>query len=346
MALSISIAGVTGYTGMKLLQLLRTHPSVSRIRVAARSGVGEPLARRLPFLVEAEGLMLEPLERLGEEPGEALFCCLPSGAVNPLAERALSRGAKVIDLGGDLRLRDARERQRWYPAGSSPPPAQPAVYGLTELARQAVTNASLVANPGCYATAALLALGPLLRGGYQPCRPLIVDAKSGVSGAGRNGALRTQLAEMHDQIAPYDSGRQHRHVPEIEQKLAEWSARPQPIVFTPHLVPADRGVLVCAYSQLQPHTSASDVRALYARAYEREPFVRLLPEGASPDTRSVRGSNRCDIALHWCEETATLVAMGAIDNLIKGAAGQAVQNFNLMFGLEETTGLPTMGDPL
>ncbi|MEE8537335.1 MAG: N-acetyl-gamma-glutamyl-phosphate reductase [Acidobacteriota bacterium] len=346
MALNLSIAGVTGYTGMKLLQLLRAHPGVCRVRVAARSGVGEPLTRRLPFLAEAEGLTIEPLEALGEEPGDALLCCLPSGAATPLIAHARSHGARVIDLGGDHRLRDSRDRQRWYPEVASTTAAQTAVYGLTEHARDAISGSFLVANPGCYATAALLALVPLWRGGMRPFQPIIVDAKSGVSGAGRGGLMGTQLAEMHDQIAPYATGRSHRHVPEIEQALSQWSGRPESIVFTPHLVPADRGVLACAYVRLDPRTTVFDVRALYARAYKNEPFVRLLPEGAFPNTRSVRGSNRCDIALHWCEETSTLVTMAALDNLIKGAAGQAVQNLNLMFGLAETEGLSATGDPL
>ena len=331
---------------MKLLQLLRAHPGVCRVRVAARSGVGEPLSRRLPFLPEAEGLIVEPLEALGEEPEDALFCCLPSGAAAPLAARARSHGTKVIDLGGDLRLRDSRDRRRWYPEAASTTAAETAVYGLTEYARDAISDSCLVANPGCYATAALLALAPLWRGGLRPSQSIIIDAKSGVSGAGRGGLMATQLAEMHDQIAPYATGRSHRHVPEIEQTLSQWSGQPESIVFTPHLVPADRGVLVCAYVRLDPRTTASDVRALYARAYEEEPFVRLLPAGVFPHTRSVRGSNRCDVALHWCEETSTLVTMAALDNLIKGAAGQAVQNLNLMFGLAETEGLSATGDPL
>jgi N-acetyl-gamma-glutamyl-phosphate reductase len=346
LAFNVSIAGATGYTGMKLLQLLRAHPAVACVRAAARRGIGEPLPERLPFLEEAFGLTLESQEALGEEPGDALFCCLPSGAAAPLAARARSQGAKVIDLGGDLRLRDAGARQRWYPEAAGPLPPEPAVYGLTEFARDAVAAATLVANPGCYATAALLALLPLLRGGLEPFGPLVVDAKSGVSGAGRNRNLHTQLAEMHDRIAPYASGRQHRHAPEIEQALQEYTGRPYPIVFTPHLVPADRGVLACTYVHLRSHTTAADVRALYARAYHGEPFVRLLPDGAFPDTRAVRGSNRCDLALHCCLETSTVVVMAAIDNLMKGAAGQAVQNFNLLFGLAETKGLPAAGDPL
>lgn len=350
MDLSVTLAGATGYTGMKLLQILRAHPGVGRVRVGARAGAGEPLAARAPFLSEAEGLTLEPLEALAEEPGQALFCCLPSGLTAALAQRALGRGARVVDLGGDLRLRDGAARARWYPQADSDPGSSTlggaAVYGLTELARAEVARARLVANPGCYATAALLALAPLFRSGLLPDGPVILDAKSGVSGAGRSADLRAHLCEMHDQIAPYAAGREHRHVGEIEQALAAWSGRPQRVVFTPHLVPADRGVLVCAYVRLDGRPGSSDLRALYAAACSGEPFVRLLPEGALPDTRSVRGSNRCDIALRWVGEASTLLVASALDNLVKGAAGQAVQNFNLMLGLPETAGLSTAGDPL
>jgi len=348
--LNVTLAGATGYTGMKLLQLLSGHPHVGRIRVGARSGAGEALASRVPFLHEAGGLNLEPLESLAEEPGDALFCCLPAGASPRLAARARERGARVVDLGGDLRLRDGAARARWYPeAGSSPEAAAMsagAVYGLSELARPQIAAAGLVSNPGCYATAALLALAPLARSGAPIDGAVIVDAKSGVSGAGRSGDLRAHFCEMHDQIAPYATGRDHRHVAEIEQSLAGWMGRPQSIVFTPHLVPADRGVLVCAYARLGGGAAGAEIRALYARAYQNEPFVRVLPEGVLPDTRSVRGSNRCDIAVRWIPEASTLVAAAALDNLVKGAAGQAVQNFNLMFGLPEAAGLSPAGDPL
>ncbi len=346
MPLRISIAGITGYTGMKLLQLLRAHPEVASVRAGARHEVGRLLRSRLPFLQEAEGLTIEPLEALAEQPGDALFCCLPSGITPRLAAQARLRGAKVIDLGGDLRLCDARARARWYPEADLSGLDESPVYGLSELFRTAVSGAALVANPGCYATAALLALAPLLRGGILPDGAVILDAKSGVSGVGRGAALQAHLSEMHDQIAPYATGRGHRHVPEIEQCLTRWAGRAQSILFVPHLVPADRGVLVCAYARLDPRTTSADVRALYQRAYEGEPFVRLLEQGVLPETRAVRGSNRCDVGLHWCQETSTLVAMAAIDNLVKGAAGQAVQNFNLMFGLPETSGLSDAGDPL
>ncbi len=350
MTLSVSIAGATGYTGMKLLQILRAHPEVGAVRVGGRSGAGEPLHRRAPFLEEARGLALEPLEALAEEPGDALFACLPAGASPLLCARALERGARVVDLGGDLRLRDPAARARYYPDGSESAESRSlcaqAVYGLTELARAQVSGARLVTNPGCYATAALLALAPLVRSALPVQGALIVDAKSGVSGAGRAADLRSHLSEMHDQIAPYAPGREHRHVPEIEQALAAWGGRPQPILFTPHLVPADRGVLACAYARLGSGASASGLRALYSAAYRDEPFVRLLPEGTLPDTRSVRGSNRCDLGLHWVEEASTLLVVAALDNLVKGAAGQAVQNFNLMLGLQETAGLSATGDPL
>jgi N-acetyl-gamma-glutamyl-phosphate reductase len=344
MTLRVALAGATGYTGMKLLQILRAHPDVAAIRVGARSEAGAPLAERLPFLREAEGLRLEALEALAEEPGDALFVCLPSGAGAALAARGRAAGARVIDLGGDLRLRDAAQRARWYPPATAP--AGPAVYGLSEWARPEIAAAGLVANPGCYATAALLGLAPAARAGLLSPEPIIIDAKSGVSGAGRNGDLRTHLAEMHDQIAPYAAGRQHRHVPEIEQGLGAWGEAAGPVIFTPHLVPADRGVLTSTYARLRPGVGAAEVRRLYERSYAGEPYVRLLPAGAHPDTRSVRGSNRCDLALSVIEEARTLLILAALDNLMKGAAGQAVQNFNLMFGLPETRALPASGDPL
>jgi N-acetyl-gamma-glutamyl-phosphate reductase len=344
MGLSVALAGATGYTGMKLLQILRAHPDVGAIRVGARSESGAPLAERLPFLLEAEGLEVEALETLAEEPGDAFFLCLPAGAGAALAERGRAAGARVIDLGGDLRLQDGARRALWYP--HAPAPAAPAVYGLSEWARPAIAAAELVANPGCYATAALLALAPAVRAGLLAVEPIIIDAKSGVSGAGRNGDLRTHLAEMHDQIAPYASGRRHRHVPEIEQALSAWAGAAGPVIFTPHLVPADRGVLASVYARLGPGVGADDVRSLYESAYAGEPYVRLLPAGAHPDTRSVRGSNRCDLALSVIEEARTLLIFAALDNLMKGAAGQAVQNFNLMFGLPETRALPALGDPL
>ncbi len=334
----IAVLGASGYTGADLVRLALGHPAIEIAALSANSKAGQAMGDvwphfavypRLPRLVESEAIDFAGID--------AVFGCLPHAA----SARLLSAiaGPKIIDLSADFRLRDAATYADWY-GGAHPAPALLAdtVYGLTEFARADVAAARLVACPGCYPTAVLLALLPLVGAGVASADRITVNALSGVSGAGRGVKEANLFAEVAEAVHPYGIGH-HRHMPEMEQELARAAGRPVTLSFTPHLVPMNRGELVTCIVELAAGRSVADARAALAERYADEPFVHLLPEGVAPATRMVRGSNHVVVNVFADRIPDRAIVIAAIDNLVKGSSGQAIQNFNLMFGLPETMGL-------
>jgi N-acetyl-gamma-glutamyl-phosphate reductase len=332
------IVGVTGYTGFELYKLLRAHPAVELGWLTSESYAGRTLAEVFPCPWDDP---LLPLEQAPLEQVDVVLLCLPHAASMPMVAAVRAAGPRAIDLSADFRLHDAASYQRWYgtPHTESDLLAQ-AVYGLPELHRTAIARADLVANPGCYATSVILGLAPLAQAGWLNGQ-VIVDSKSGVSGAGRKPKLNTSFVEANENLSPYSIGYAHRHLAEMEQELQPSpSGTNQPFfVFSPHLVPVSRGILSTMYAGLPQDVGEDQVRAAYQAAYGREPFVHLLPAGQVATLQHTTGSNRCTLGLTFVPGRATLIVTSSLDNLVKGAAGQAVQNMNLMFGLDETTGL-------
>jgi N-acetyl-gamma-glutamyl-phosphate reductase len=324
----VAVAGATGYAGQELLRLLARHPSV-RLTAAMSSGASSA-PRRVPALAHLWDGVVTPLsaETLARE-ADIVFLALPDQAAAEIGPALVEAGVRVIDLSGAFRLRDAAARARWYPETHRMPDG--VAYGLTEIERGAVAGARLVANPGCYPTSALLALAPLLRANLLVAgTEVIVDAKSGVSGAGKTPSERTHFSECHGSMAAYGVF-SHRHAPEIEQGAG------RSVTFTPHLAPLDRGILSTIYVRVPPGTTDQDVGEMFERAYAGEPFVRVTGT-ALPEIKHVAHTNFCDVG--WrVDPSGRAILVSVIDNLVKGAAGQAVQNMNVMLGLDERTGL-------
>jgi len=320
----VGVAGATGYAGLELLRRLARHPHAD-VRFAMASSASE--SKRLPALARIWDAPVEPLDldKLGNET-DAVFLALPETLAAEIAPALANRGRRVFDLSGAFRLRDAAVRQRWYPHTGDT--SLPIVYGLTERRRLELASAKLIACPGCYPTAAVLALQPLVAGSLvEP--GIVIDAKSGISGAGKTPTERTHFSECHDSISAYGVFA-HRHAAEIEQELGT------PVTFVPHLVPLDRGIFETIYARLRPGIDETAVAAALTRAYANAPFVRLT--GADlPEIKHVAHTNFCDIG--WRVQGQQLVIVACIDNLVKGAAGQAIQNFNVVFGFDEATGL-------
>ncbi len=336
--IAVAVLGASGYTGAELVRLLARHPRLRIVALTAQRQAGKELGEVFPHLA---GLGLPPLRRLDElDPAalDAVFCCLPHGTTQEVVA-ALPEHLRIVDLSADFRLRDPALYETVYGQPHRAPDLQKiAAYGLTEHYREAILRTRLVANPGCYTTAAELALVPLLRARLIDADAIIIDAKSGVSGAGRELRLSSLFCEVDEGLHPYAVGT-HRHAPEIEQCLADFLERPLRIVFTPHLVPMNRGILATIYLRCTRGADARALHAALAQAYAAEPFVRVLPFGVSPATRQVRGSNLCLLGVHASRVEGTAIVVSALDNLVKGASGQALQNMNLLFGLEETLGL-------
>jgi N-acetyl-gamma-glutamyl-phosphate reductase len=335
----IGIIGATGYTGAELVRLLVGHPQARITMLTSESYVGQAYCRVYPSfsgLVDAE---CEPLEvgRVAEK-SDLVFTALPHtkamGCVPPLLES----GKKVIDLSADFRLQDSQVYEAWYAPHAAPHLLRQAVYGLPELHRESLRTARLVANPGCYPTSAVLAAAPLLQNGWVDPRSLIVNAASGVTGAGRSVSLGNLFCEVNEGVKAYKVG-EHRHTPEMEQEMTCLAGAPIRLTFTPHLVPLSRGILTTLYANLVEALPESRILEAYKRLYGEEPFVRVLPASELPNVRDVRGTNFCQIGLKVDERTGRIIVLSAIDNLGKGAAGQAVQNMNLIMGYPETTGL-------
>jgi N-acetyl-gamma-glutamyl-phosphate reductase len=334
----IGILGASGYTGAELLRLLRYHPQAEIRTLTADRQAGKPIGAVFPHLA-GEGL--PDLVSIGAVDWDALdlaFCGLPHGTTQEVVA-ALPRHLKIVDLSADFRLADTATYAEWYGHEHRAPELQrEAVYGLTEIAREQVRGARLVANPGCYPTAAQLPLIPLLRARLIDADDIIIDAKSGVSGAGRAAREASLYCEVGEGINAYGVAG-HRHAPEIEQGLSEAAGHRVVVNFTPHLMPMNRGILETIYVRLAAGATLGDLRAVLEAAYRDEPFVRVLPEGSLPATRHVRGTNLCLIGLSPDRVAGRAILVSAEDNLVKGASGQAIQNMNVMLGLPETTAL-------
>lgn len=342
----IGIVGATGYTGSELVRLLSKHPHGQITALVSRSEVGKPIASVLAHLrgLELPTLSAYDPDALAKQ-CEVVFLAGEMGFAMEHAPALLQRGVRLVDLSADFRLKDPAVFAEWYgKTHSAPELLREAVYGLPELTpADAYRNARLIASPGCYPTAAALALAPLIKTGLADPESLIIDAKSGVSGAGRSRiAVDYLFTELDENFKPYSVER-HRHTPEIEQALGVVSGQTVRVRFTPHLAPMTRGILCTAYARLRETVTPERLHALYAEFYRGQPFVVVRPLGNYPATREVYGSNRCDIGLTVDARTNTAVLISAIDNLVKGAAGQAIQNMNLMFGLPPTEGLPIAG---
>ena len=313
------IVGGTGYTGVELLRLLARHPEVSLTTITSRQEAGMPVAELFPLAA-----------------CDVVFVATPNGVCMHQARALLDAGARVIDLAADFRIRDVAAWESWYKMRHACPDlVEQAVYGLPEMYRSRIRDCRLLANPGCYPTSVQLGFLPLIEAGWVDLTGLIADAKSGVSGAGRRAEVHTLFAEAADNFKAYGVPG-HRHLPEIAQGLSAMAGRAVAPVFIPHLTPMIRGIHATLYARLR---EPGDLQGLFEKRFAREPFVDVMPAGAHPDTRSVRGANTCRIAVHRPQGGDIVVVLSVIDNLVKGAAGQAVQNMNIMFGLDESAGL-------
>jgi N-acetyl-gamma-glutamyl-phosphate reductase len=331
-AARIAVAGATGYTGQELLRILSRHPAVA---VTAAMSSGTTAARKLPALARLWPGEITPLSQDALRGADVVFLALPDAAAAELAPALVDAGVRVIDLSGAFRLTQVSERARWYPETHRVP--EGTVYGLTELRRDAIAGARLLANPGCYPTATLLALAPVAASGLLADGDIIVDAKSGVSGAGKTPSERTHFSECHGSLAAYGVFG-HRHGAEIEQGVAAAQGSARSVTFVPHLVPLDRGILSTIYVRLRPGTTEDTLADVYQQTYPSAPFVRLV--GSSlPEIKHVAHTNFCDIGWRVDASSGRAVLVSVIDNLLKGASGQAVQNLNVMLGLDERAGL-------
>ena len=334
--LKVGIVGGTGYTGVELLRLLALHPQAELVVITSRGEAGQPVADMFPSL---RGYV----DQAFTDPAQAdltacnvVFFATPNGIAMQQARVLLDKGVRVVDLAADFRIQDIAVWEKWYGmTHACPDLVAQAVYGLPELNREQIRNARLVANPGCYPTSVQLGFMPLLEAGVVDETHLIADAKSGVSGAGRKTETQFLFAEAGDNFKAYGVAG-HRHLPEISQGLTDMAGKKVGLTFVPHLTPLIRGIHATLYARL---TKEVDLQALFEQRYQNEYFVDVLPQGAHPETRSVRGSNQCRIAVHRPQGGDTVVVLSVIDNLVKGAAGQAVQNMNIMFGFAENMGL-------
>lgn len=338
--LKVAVVGASGYTGVELLRLLHGHSEVTVSCVTSEQNAGRPVAEIFPTLRGRYAQQLENLEpvRVAEK-ADLIFTALPHKAAMEVVPTFLKLGKRVVDLSADYRFNDAAVYESWYEPHLNPELLGQAVYGLPEVRRAEIVPAQLVGNPGCYPTCTILGLQPLLRQGVIDPTTVIVDAKSGVSGAGRGAKVDNLYCEVNEGFKPYGVGGVHRHLPEIEQELSLLAGEQVTISFTPHLVPMDRGILATSYARLAADLSPADLVRLFGEFYAGEPFVRVLPQGSFPSTAHVRGANFCDIGVTVDTRTGRVIVVSAIDNLVKGAAGQAVQNMNLMCGFPETMGL-------
>ena len=335
----VSILGATGYAGAELVKLILQHPNATLTHITSESHTGQALADVYPHMRGITDLTLESMDNLEAiaKDSDFIFIALPHGHAMAVGKALVDTPVKIIDLGADYRFSDTKVYEAWYHVPHTHPGA-PSVYGLAELNREAIKSAKIIGNAGCYTTASILALAPLVKNHMIQTNSIIIDAKSGTSGAGRSAKLDTHYPEFYDAFKAYGVAT-HRHTPEIEAALGKLNGAPIMLNFTPHLVPMSRGILATAYANLNEGVTPDAVSQAFEKAYATEPFVRLLGLNAYPNTKYVRGSNFIDIAWHIDERTGRVIVLSAIDNLVKGAAGQAVQNFNTACGYEETTGL-------
>ena len=338
--IKVGIIGSTGYAGQELVRILLQHPQTEIVWYGSRTYVDQKFSSVFGnmFKIVEDICKADDIDQLAKE-ADVIFTATPQGyCASIISEKVLSN-TKVIDLSADFRIKDVATYEKWYGIEhKSPSFIDEAVYGLCEINRDQVKDCRLLANPGCYTTCSILTAYPLAKEGVIDMNSLIVDAKSGTSGAGRGAKIPNLFCEVNENIKAYAVGT-HRHTPEIEEQLSYASGDDVVINFTPHLVPMNRGILVTEYATLKKDISEEEIRQIYHKYYDHEYFVRVLDAGVNPETRWVEGSNFVDINFYKDERTNRVIMMGALDNVVKGAAGQAVQNMNLMFGLKETCGL-------
>jgi len=334
----VAVLGASGYTGSELLRFLLVHPKVQVTHLTAEKHAGKDLSDVFPHLSGYLDLKLQPLDPESiPDDTDIVFAALPHGASAKIVSALYGRDIKIIDLGADFRLSRGRY-EKWYGEHPCPELIKEAVYGIPELRRDEIKGAKLVANPGCYPESSILGLAPVLKKGLIESNSIIIDSKSGVTGAGRSPSLDYHFCEVNEGLRAYKIG-EHRHMPEIEEVLSDYSGKEINVIFTPHLIPMDRGILSTIYVKLTKKTTTAELLNIYTEHYAGEKFVRISPEGVYPSTSHVRGSNFCDIGLRVNPDNNTAVIVSVIDNLVKGASGQAVQNMNLMMGWDETEGL-------
>lgn len=332
------ILGATGYAGVELVRLLLRHPQARVAAVGSVSFDGKPLWEVYPSLREISDLTCEGADAVVAK-SDVVFAALPHGLSQETAATCVKAGKKFIDLGADFRLDDPDDYTKWYNCEYVYPELhKEAPYGLPELFREAIAGAQVVGNPGCYPTSIALGLAPALRAGLAEAEGIVCDSKSGVTGAGRKMTQGTHYPECNEAFSAYKVAA-HRHTPEIEQTLSKMAGKKATVTFVPHLLPVNRGILSTIYARMKPGVTLDAVRAVYEKAYADERFVRVLPAGMGVDIRNVKCSNYCDIQLYADEHTGLLIVTSVIDNMVKGAAGQAVQNMNILFGLPEETGI-------
>lgn len=334
------IIGATGYAGAEIVRLLMGHPEVEIKWLGSRSYIDQRYADiyRNMFQIVEDICKDDNLDKLAEEV-DVIFTATPQGFCASVINEEILSKVKVIDLSADFRIKDVAIYEKWYGIEhKSPEYIKEAVYGLCEINREDIKKARLVANPGCYTTCSILSLYPLVKEGLIDPSTIIIDAKSGTSGAGRGAKVDNLFCEVNENMKAYGVAT-HRHTPEIEEQLGYAAGQEIVLNFTPHLVPMNRGILVTAYASLKEKVSYETVKAAYDKYYEKEKFVRVLEKDVCPQTKWVEGSNYVDVNFKIDERTGRVIVMGALDNLVKGAAGQAVQNMNLVFGLDESTGL-------
>ena len=336
----VGIIGSTGYAGAEIVRLLLQHKDVEIVWYGSRSYIDKKYYEVFNnmFQIVDDKCMDDNMEELANSV-DVIFTATPQGLCASLVDEEILNKVKIIDLSADFRIKDVKIYEKWYAIEhKSPQFIEEAVYGLCEINRDKVRNARIIANPGCYPTCTTLSIYPLLKEGIIKPETIIVDAKSGTSGAGRGAKVNNLFCEVNENIKAYGVAT-HRHTPEIEEQLSYAAGEPVMINFTPHLVPMNRGILITAYASLNQKVSYDEVKAIYDKYYDNEKFVRVLDKDICPETRWVEGSNYVDVNFKIDERTNRIIMMGAMDNLVKGAAGQAVQNLNILFGFDETEGL-------
>ncbi|GAE25252.1 N-acetyl-gamma-glutamyl-phosphate reductase [Halalkalibacter wakoensis JCM 9140] len=336
----VGIIGATGYGGAELLRLLHQHPHVEEVVLYTSSKEGMNIQDSYPHVSTIYHQTLQSIDHTSlKQEVDTVFLATPPGVSAEWSRKIAEAGCQVIDLSGDLRLEDPAVYEKWYKREAAPLDLiKEAVYGLPEWNRKEIETANIISNPGCYPTATLLGLAPLVKNKLIETDSIIVDAKSGTSGAGRSPSAITHFSEMNENFKIYQIN-QHKHIPEIEQNLQKWDKEIPNITFQPHLVPMVRGIMATIYAKANQELTEKALRDIYEQSYENERFVRIRPEGAYPATKEVYGSNYCDIGVTFDERTGRITVVSVIDNVVKGASGQAIQNYNIMNGFEESTGL-------
>lgn len=337
--MQVGIIGATGYGGLELLRFLYNHSEIEKIHLFSSSEDGVSFSNKYTHLRRIIDQPLQKIEPEALQKLDVIFTSTPSGVSSKLIPEVLTEHIKVIDLSGDFRIKNTEDYEKWYKLPSAPQPfIDKSVYGLTEWNRKEIKKANLIANPGCYPTAVLLSLLPLLHDDLIDSENLIIDAKSGISGAGNKPNANNHFCEANDSTAIYKIN-QHQHIPEIEQAMAMFAHKDSPITFSTHLVPMNRGIMATSYAKLKEGVSKDDLLQSLHNKYVQNSFIRIIEKTSKVSTSQVRGTNYCDIHINVDERTGRATIISVIDNLVKGAAGQAIQNMNVMFGLEETTGL-------